>query len=150
MKHRRSVFFVDGSYFVIVDEAIGNAEGTVNLHYQLAEGEVKIDKNSSHVITDYPGESNVLLQCFSPKGTEMIEEEGWYSLFYRERAKRPAIAFNIDKKSGTPVRYVTVIYPQKKVDTSMKISARIKKAMEDKLEVEVKIDGKKCTLKYQL
>lgn len=83
---------------MIVDEAIGNAEGTVNLHYQLAEGEVKIDKNSSRVITDYPGESNVLLQCFGPKGTEMIEEEGWYSLLYRERAKRPAIAFNIDKK----------------------------------------------------
>lgn len=150
LKHRRSVFFVDNSYFVIVDEAIGEAEGTVNLHYQLAEGEVKIDKNRSRVITDYPGESNVLLQCFSPKGTEMIEEEGWYSLFYRERAKRPAIAFNIDKKSGTPVRYVTVIYPQKKVDASKKISARIKKAMEDKLEVEVKIDGKKRTLKYQL
>ena len=54
------------------------------------------------------------------------------------------------RKKGVPVRYVTVIYPQKKVDTSMKISARIKKAMEDKLEVEVKIDGKKCTLKYQL
>lgn len=33
LKHRRSVFFVDQSYFVIVDEAVGNAQGVVNLNY---------------------------------------------------------------------------------------------------------------------
>lgn len=38
LKHRRSVFFVDNSFFVIVDEAIGKAKGTVNLHYQFCEG----------------------------------------------------------------------------------------------------------------
>lgn len=42
LKHRRSVFFVDNSFFVIVDEAIGKAKGTVNLHYQLCEGETAL------------------------------------------------------------------------------------------------------------
>lgn len=40
LKHRRSVFFVDQSYFVIVDEAVGDAKGTVNLNYNLCEGTV--------------------------------------------------------------------------------------------------------------
>lgn len=150
LKHRRSVFFVDGSYFVIVDEAIGERQGIVNLHYQLAEGEVKIDKNSGRIISTYSGESNVLLQCFVAKGTEIEEEEGWYSVAYRERAKRPAVVFNTPKKSGSPVRYITIIYPQKQVKASMKISAQIKKATEERLEVKVKVDGKKRTLEYQL
>lgn len=33
LKHRRTVFLVDQAYFVIVDEATGNARGTVNLNY---------------------------------------------------------------------------------------------------------------------
>lgn len=35
LKHRRSVFFVDNTYFVIVDEMIGSAKGSINLHYQM-------------------------------------------------------------------------------------------------------------------
>ena len=37
LKHRRSVFFVDNSYFVIVDEMVGSQKGSINLHYQDAE-----------------------------------------------------------------------------------------------------------------
>lgn len=33
LRHRRTVFFVDQTYYVIVDEAIGDAKGTVNLNY---------------------------------------------------------------------------------------------------------------------
>lgn len=43
LKHRRSVFFVNRQYFVIVDEAIGNATGNINLHYQLCDGDIDID-----------------------------------------------------------------------------------------------------------
>jgi heparan-sulfate lyase len=38
LAHRRSVFFVDKRYFVIVDEAIGNATGDIDIHFQLAPG----------------------------------------------------------------------------------------------------------------
>ena len=50
MKHRRSVFFVDQSYFVIVDEAVGDAKGTVNLNYHLCEGTVNVD-GKNHILT---------------------------------------------------------------------------------------------------
>ncbi len=37
--HRRSVFFVEKKYFVIVDDVIGPATGDVAIHFQLAPGE---------------------------------------------------------------------------------------------------------------
>ena len=40
LKHRRSVFFVDNTYFVIVDEAVGTAKGMINLHYQMPRGKI--------------------------------------------------------------------------------------------------------------
>lgn len=149
LTHRRSVFFVDNSYFVIVDEAIGNAIGNVNLHYQLCDGKVDLDKSKGQLSTRYPGDSNVQLRCFGPDKMQMIEEEGWYSIAYRKRTQRPAIAFNIEKTTDETVRYITVIYPQKQVKKSTKISASIKNATDNKLEVEVSVNGRKQTLGYE-
>lgn len=148
LTHRRSVFFVDNTYFVIVDEAIGNAIGTVNLHYQLCDGKVDLDKSKGQLCTRYAGNSNVLLRCFGPDNMQMIEEEGWYSIAYRQRTKRPAVAFNAEKTTNETVRYITVIYPQKQAKKSTKISASIKNATAEKLEVEVNVDGRKRTLFY--
>lgn len=49
LKHRRFIFFIDASYFVIVDEAIGTAQGTINLHYQLCDGKVNIDSQNKKI-----------------------------------------------------------------------------------------------------
>lgn len=38
LKHRRAVFYVNKKFFVLVDEGIGNAEGTINLSFNLCEG----------------------------------------------------------------------------------------------------------------
>ena len=37
LKHRRAVFYVNKKFFVLVDEGIGNAEGTINLSFNLCE-----------------------------------------------------------------------------------------------------------------
>ena len=149
LTHRRSVFFVNNSYFVIVDEAIGNAIGNINLHYQLCDGKVDLDKSKGQLVTCYSGNSNVLLRCFGPDKMQMVEEEGWYSIAYRQRTQRPAVSFNVEKTTGETVRYVTVIYPQKQVKKSMKISAAIKNATNNKLEVEVNVNGQKQVLGYE-
>lgn len=150
LTHRRSVFFVDNSYFVIVDEAIGNALGIVNLHYQLCDGKVELDKSKGLLCTRYPGNSNVVLRCFGPDNLQIEEEEGWYSIAYRQRTKRPAVTFNAEKSTGETIRYVTVIYPQEQVKKSMKISASIKNATTDRMKVEVNVNGRKRTLSYEL
>lgn len=147
--HRRSVFFVRGSYFVLVDEAIGPATGTVNLHYQLCDGAVEASREQNRLTTHYDGESNVRLQCFSAHPMEMVEEEGWYSVAYRERIRRPAFSFNVKKNDETPVRYVTVICPRKQADNTT-IHASLAEAGDGRIVVEVEVDGQKDRLYYNL
>lgn len=152
LTHRRSVFFVDNAYFVIVDEAFGNAEGTVNLHYQLCEGKVEIDKKNMVLSSGFKGGSNVKLQCFSPAKLTIKEEEGWRSTDYRVRKERTAVSFNAGKKEGDAVRFITVIYPAEDAAKAPKFAAEFKdKGFDDRgLEVEVTVGGVTKRLKYEL
>lgn len=143
LTHRRTFFFVDGTYFVIVDEASGDAAGTVNLHYALCDGKVVVDKEHSLLLSDFEGDVQVKLQCFVPEQTEMKEEEGWYSIAYRQRTERTAVSWNTPKQSGKPVRYITVIYPYLRPAEAPVIEARFA----DGNIVEITIDGKTQTLK---
>ena len=152
LKHRRSIFFVDNTYYVIVDEAVGNAKGKVGIHYQLCEGDVQLDPKTMTATTNFEGNSNVKLQCFAPNGASMEEEEGWRSIAYRQREERTAFAFNVEKNNDDAVRYITVIYPTENSAKAPKFEAKFKnqKFNENGLEVEVKVGGKKKTLKYKL
>ena len=150
LKHRRSVFFVNQQYFVIVDEAIGNATGNINLHYQLCDGDIDIDAKTFSLSSNFAGENQVKLQCFAPKKTTLKEEEGWYSVAYRQRTERTAVSFNTEKKEKENVQFVTVIYPTKSTKGFPKIEAKIKSNSSDTMEVEVSLNGKKQTLNYQL
>lgn len=152
LKHRRSIFFVDNTYFVIVDEAVGEARGEINLHYQLAKGKVNIDPKTLTLTSAYEGQSNVKLQCFGEKGTALKKEEGWCSTAYRQRVKRTAVAFNTPKTKADAVRYITIIYPTKDAAKAPKLEAKFKnkKFDEQALEVEVVVDGKKQVLNYKL
>ena len=152
LTHRRSVFFVDESYFVIVDEAFGEATGTVNLHYQLCDGKVDMDKEKNLLRTRYAGNSNVVLRCFGPEDMRMEEEEGWYSIAYQQRTQRPAVAFHVEKLTSEPVRYITVIYPAKNAKKAPRMEARFLTPQfdENELEIEVVLNGKKTRLGYNL
>lgn len=143
LTHRRTFYFVDNTYFVIVDEASGDAAGTVNLHYALCDGKMAIDKQHSSLVSAFEGDVQVKLRCFAPEQTEMKEEEGWYSTAYRQRTERTAVSWNTPKQSGSPVRYITVIYPYLRPAKAPAIEARFA----DGTTVEVTIDGKTWTLK---
>ena len=151
-KHRRSVFFVDNTYFVIVDEAIGTATGNINLHYQLCDGKVDINPENLSLTSDFEGNSQVKLQCFADKGTVLKEEEGWFSTAYRQRTKRVALSFNTDKKNKETTRFITVIYPaqNKKDFPDMKAYIKNTDQKQKSMEIEVTINGSKQLLKYQL
>lgn len=152
LKHRRSVFFVDQTYFVIVDEAVGDAVGTVNLHWQMNAGKVNIDPKTFTLTSDYGVQSDAKLQCFAPEGTTLEEEEGWQATLYLVREKRTAVALNTEKKDAAPVRYITIIYPTKDIKKAPQMTARFVTPQfdEKELKVEVSLDGKKKTLGYKL
>ena len=143
LKHRRTVFFVDQAYFVIVDEATGNARGTVNLNYHFREGEVNVDAEKNMVTTAYEGSSNVKLQCFPEKSASLRAEEGWRSTAYRQRVARTSVAFDTNKDDAEAVRYITVIYPVKDVAAYPALEAKfLNKGYDEKgVEVEVSVNG---------
>lgn len=150
LKHRRSFFFVDGKYFILVDEAIGAATGQVNLNYQLSDGEVKVDTKNLSLVSAFKGDTQVKLQCFAPQQTSLEEVEGWYSTAYRKRTERTAISLNTAKKEKDTLRYITVIYPTVGKEVMPEITARFKSktSEEGKMKLEVSIDGKKRILTY--
>lgn len=149
LTHRRTVFFVDQTYFVLVDEAYGDATGEVNVHYQLAEGKVNLHAKKMTAQTDYAGNSNVKLQCFGEKPLTMKEEEGWRSTAYRERVERTAFSFSSQKETGQAARFITVIYPYADSSGVPELSARFgnKRFAPSAVNVEVKVNGKKRALK---
>ncbi len=153
LKHRRSIFFVDGQYFVIVDEAVGSAKGHIGLHYQMPRGKVPNSREDMHFHTEFDGESNMKLQCFGPEGMTMKKEEGWTSTAYQKKQKRMNASFNFHKQDEEPVRYITVIVPKKDAGDSPSISAKFKDKgfSETGLKIEVKVGkNKKKALSYEL
>lgn len=150
LKHRRSIFFVDNSFYVIVDEAVGAAQGDVDVHYHLCEGKVNFDKKNNALTTDFEG-INVKLQCFGEKGLSMNEEEGWRSTAYRHKVERTSVAFNVNKQKEGAVRFITVIYPTEEGKTpEISASFKNKKFNEKALDLQVKINKKKYNLNYTL
>jgi len=146
LKHRRAVFFVDKKFFVIVDEASGDAKGDVAIHYQMAEGKVGIDSKQNQATTQFEDGNNVVIEAFGPKEMQMLDEEGWVSYAYRQKSKRTAFAYQYAKNSDEPARFITVIYPVDKLAPT--ISAKfIEKNMGEKaVNVSLKIDNKKYAL----
>ncbi len=150
LTHRRAVFFVNKEFFVIADEAYGNATGDVTIHYQLLPCEPVEDAANMAVSTNFNDGNNIVL---SVSGAESMDvEEGWVSPAYREKHERPAYGYTIDKKDATPARFITVIYPTNaKNPSAHKIEAAYKGKFSDKgAALEVKIDGKKYPLSYTL
>ena len=151
LKHRRSIFFVDGSYFVIVDEAIGKAQGPVSLYYQMPKGKVENSREDMHFATQFDKESNMKLQVFSPDGLSMKKEEGWLSEAYRQRVKRMKVSFTIRKETVEPVRYITVIVPKKEAGNNPAIRAKFMGGFNDNgVKVQVKVGKEKKILEYKL
>lgn len=149
LTHRRTVFFVDQTYFVVVDEAYGDATGEVNVHYQLAEGKVNLNSKNMTAQSDYDGNSNVKLQCFGEKPLTLKEEEGWRSTAYRKRVKRTALSFNSQKAAKQTARFITIIHPYSDRAAVPALSAKFKNKQfaPSTVYVEVKVNGKKRTLK---
>jgi heparan-sulfate lyase len=107
LTHRRTIWFVDHSFFIFLDEAIGDAEGDLDLHFQFAPGEVQFDVESKTARTLFD-DANVVVQCFT-EDAMMEREEGWFAWSYGYRKERPAFRFR--KQGKAPCSFLTMIVP---------------------------------------
>lgn len=155
LKHRRSVFFVDGTYFVIVDEAVGPVSGNnnINLHFQMPRGDVPNSREDMTFYTNFDDGSNFMFRCFGPDNMTMKKEKGWLSTAYNKKVQRMNVSFNVKKGDMPAVRYITIIYPKEPAGKEPAMTAKfIKKDFsENGLKIQVKVGKeKKRTLGYEL
>ena len=108
LTHRRTVFFVDGRYFVFLDEALGSAKGALDLHFQFAPGPFTDERNHT-VHTALPGGGNVAVWEAPQAPVSVIREKGQTSSKFNIKEDRPAIAYRA--RAGAPFVFLTVVVP---------------------------------------
>ena len=152
LTHRRSIFFVNNEYFVIVDEAMGQKKGWVNLNWQMPKGKVPNSREDMTFYSEFEGDSNFMFRCFGPEGMSMKKDEGWQSSAYMKKVKRIHASFNAKKSGNEPLRFITVIHPKQDAGYE-NISAKFtdRGFSNSGMSLEVKVGkGKKVKLSYKL
>ena len=152
LTHRRAVFFVNKRYFVIVDEAIGNSDGDIGLHFQLAPVEAQFNHKNFSVNTNYDSGWNVLVKTGKQKGLKLIEEEGQVSFEYTKKEPRPAFSYHIEKTSNQKgLRFVTLVVPYEVDKPDIKIKVKgMPKIGSNNIQIKINEKGNKRVIGYTL
>ena len=151
LTHRRAVFFVNKQFFVLVDEAYGNGEGDVDLHFQLGPGPAVYDENTLSVRSDFQEGYNVLVRTSDQEGIKLEKEKGQVSFEYTKKQPRPAFRYRIIKEKEDKARFVTIVAPY--ISEQPDISVGILGDPEiggTQLSLEVKTNGKPEILRYDI
>lgn len=150
LKHRRYVFFVEKTFFVLIDEGIGEGEGTISLNYNLCEGshqEVQIDPSAHGAHTAFADKNNLIIRTFGNYSLETKAFDGEVSYTHGVKSPRQSYVVNMEKKAHQTARYITVIYPAEVAET-VQIDAQFKNKefQQNGVAAEVYING----IKYEL
>ena len=138
--HRRTVWFVDKRFFVLLDEAIGNAEGVLDLHFQLAVGDAHLDTEQHWAATAFD-DANVLIWAGPQAPVSMEEEEGWFAWKYGLR--KPRKAFRLRHAQAAPAAFLTLLVPYRGTERP-EVSAALAENFEvgaDRVEIHVQAFG---------
>jgi heparan-sulfate lyase len=137
--HRRTVWFVDHTFFVLLDEAIGDATGQLDLHFQFAPGEVVFDEANSRAHTQFD-DANVLVTGGAPR--RMVEEEGWFAWAYGHRAPRKAFRYELAERA--PTYAVTCVVPYRGKDVpEVSVTTESVETGADRVEINVEVFGRR-------
>ena len=145
LTHRRTVWFVDKAFFVLLDEAIGTAAGELDLHFQLAPGDAQLDAAEHSAVTSFD-DANVLVWMDPLAPVLMEEEEGWFAWKYGHR--QPRKAFRYRHANPAPAAFFTVIFPFRDAEAP-ELIATLPASFEvgaDRVQLQVKAQGKKWLL----
>ena len=161
LTHRRGVFMVDDTFYVIVDEAYGSASFTeVNVSFHLCRDSSKgvdvvtIDDHTNNYAygahTTFSDGVNMKWLTFSETTSGFKGESGisYYSEKENIEQDRKFYRLTVYKAlASNNVRFITVIHP----DTSAEISAEFTAAYSASgASVKVTIDGNEYNLSYSL
>ncbi|XBK19314.1 heparinase II/III family protein [Pedobacter lusitanus] len=153
LQHQRSVLFIDKTYFLIIDRAIGPAMGTLGIHYALKEDSNPIyNQKQNSVTTSYTDGNNLLVQLLNKDSINLRQEESFVSYQYQKEIKRPAFVFEKFKGNNQTECFISVLYPY-----SNTAAPKIKIKENDyhdpangKIDMIITIDGKTRLIKQDL
>ena len=170
LTHRRAIFMVNKSFFVIVDEGYGKAAAPVNIQWylcadtkgSLGEDAALIDDLSpakaAGAHTVFPDGNNMAFRTFSETDGGLAATSGssWVSDDIDDRYARKFYRLTVDKAADKAARFITVIYPVS--DTVPDITAQFTDNAagaegtfhEKGTAVKVSIDGTEYPLSYTL
>jgi heparan-sulfate lyase len=148
--HRRTVWFAAKNsnlpFFVILDEANGDASGNIEIHFPMAPGPVKSDNENCTIVTDF-NDANLFIKVAGRHPIIMKEEDGWHAWEYGKREARKSVSAVY--KGKAPFAFVSVIIPYqgKKIPLSRLLTdPATLLAGRDPVEIEVEVEG----TRYQL
>ena len=169
---RRAIFFVDNSYYVIVDEAYGDCADTqLNLNFKLWGGEKEDESGKAYTATKAEVENrsfsakslftdgnNLIIKSFSETADNLTTETGtgYFSNEIDTKVQRVWFRLNVDKKAGKAVRFISVLVPFS--DKQPKIEAEFTDNTEDSagtfhpegVSLKVSVNGSPQSLSYRL
>lgn len=112
LAHQRSFLFIDGSYFLIIDRAVGGATGKLGVHFNLQEkSEPVINKKNNSFYTTYADGNNLLIQNLNKDVISLSAQESFVSYQYQVETPRPAFVFEKQKNSGATETFISIVYP---------------------------------------
>lgn len=107
--HNREVKFMKDGTVEITDIASGDAEGVIQLNYNLSVGEWLLSDNA--LTSKYSDGNNISISVTSTKPVLVKREEGRLSKKYGDYIERPSYSFNVEKRKGETIIYKTIIKP---------------------------------------
>lgn len=152
--HRRTVWFTgkrsNMPFFVIFDEAIGDAQGDIAIHFPMTPGVINIDNATGRINTGFD-DANLMIQVVGKNPITLVEEDGWHAWSYGKREKRTSVSA-VYKGHG-PFTFVSVLvpYPGTIIPTCRILSnPSLLYAGANQIELAVEINGKKWMLERKL
>ncbi|AQQ71052.1 Heparinase II/III-like protein [Limihaloglobus sulfuriphilus] len=151
LKHRRGVFFLNNEFFVVLDFAIGSAEGEVACHYNFAPGRVLYDKLELTAKTDYSGDVNLIVKPFAQQGMNLERREGYVSYVYGEKQPREACAYTLEKQSCDDfVFFAAAVVPYKGSSPEVDFNINASSLEPDKGKFQIKYKSDIFEVYYNL
>lgn len=153
LNHQRTFLFIDKTFFVIIDRAIGTAKGNLGIHYNLKE-DSKATANTSNnsIITNYADGNNLLIQLLNKDKVSLKEESSFVSYVYQKETPRPAFVFEKMKNDNQTEGFISLVYPYNgNVSPIVKIKENSEHDISNgKIDITIIIDNKISHIKQNL
>jgi len=153
MAHRRAVIFYNKSFFIFIDEAIGEDKGILDLNFQLAPGKVEMDMDNLEVNSLFNEGYNLSIKAHETEDLNLNPMEGQVSFIYTKKEPRPAFSFQKEwNGKGEGKRFVTSLVPFKGTtppEVVVKIAPKTKIGSK-KVTLEITNNGEKESITYSI